>query len=634
MYKLFLMLLITANVFSTPFTFTVKTNNPGTSNSDQFTLPTLTYSYDYNINWGDGSDAERITSNVPQTHTFIGGAGTYTISIEQNAALKFPTMRFNNGGDRLKLIDITQWGTNSWYDLNRSFYGCANMVISATDQPIFNNPTTLNNTFTDCKSLTKIHGYSYPNVLDIYQTWSGDSGITTIDAGLSLPKVRNIGKGFEYTRITEMPNIPFDSVRIGYYAWRGCKNLVKFRVTSMPRCTTFLEAWYGTAVDSFHTMNISSAITFSSAFSFCSTTVYYDSLYLPNVKDLRYAFRCNFILPKNPGIYAPACTSYHETFVECRSLTRFHPINISNGKLFAWCWNHTSIDSFPELDFSNATDMQYTFGLMGTISHMESKNFPKANNMTGFFYQGTCATSDYSDILINLAANNTNNSVVLGGGSSKYYYPAISSRANLVSRSWTITDGGVDAYYLSNTHDAHGAITYLTDSIAGYGETIRIYFTVDAGYVGSWNYGSYITGIDSNDVVMYTDSAITASTQLIPITPIITSIKSQTRRDYYRLNCARPGDVVTIKLSTDIVDSSASSAVYLGRDTTGAMQITRWFNNPGSDTDSVWCVVPTPATLNVNYRPIVVSGSGMYSEVRVPVTWREQWILNVKGWVR
>lgn len=112
---------------------------------------------------------------------------------------------------------------------------------------------------------------------------------------------------------------------------------------------------------------------------------------------------------------------------------------------------------------------------------------------------------------------------------------------------------------------------------------------------------------------------------------IIDSIRPHTKRDPI-LRSARRLDTITIYLTTNIGDSSALGKIYLGRDTTGSMKITRWFNTAGRD--SIWAIVPVNATLNVNYRPLVVSGVGIYSLVRTPVTWREPWILNVKGQVR
>ena len=92
----------------TAFVFNVKTDNTGTSNDDQFTLP-LVSSFNgvtAEVDWGDGSTDTITAFNQPEvTHTYAS-AGTYTIKIS-NALRGF---RFDNGRDKLKLLNISNWG--------------------------------------------------------------------------------------------------------------------------------------------------------------------------------------------------------------------------------------------------------------------------------------------------------------------------------------------------------------------------------------------------------------------------------------------------------------------------------------------------------------------------------------------
>ena len=53
----------------------VKTDNTGTSNDDQFTLPANGGPYDV-TDWGDGESSLGVSNS--QTHIYGGGAGTYT----------------------------------------------------------------------------------------------------------------------------------------------------------------------------------------------------------------------------------------------------------------------------------------------------------------------------------------------------------------------------------------------------------------------------------------------------------------------------------------------------------------------------------------------------------------------------
>jgi len=79
----------------------------GSSAANQVTLPLhLGGLYNFTINWGDGLE-DRITSHTqPEvTHTY-STAGVYEIEIKGTLS----GWRFNNTGDRLKLLSVTTWG--------------------------------------------------------------------------------------------------------------------------------------------------------------------------------------------------------------------------------------------------------------------------------------------------------------------------------------------------------------------------------------------------------------------------------------------------------------------------------------------------------------------------------------------
>ena len=123
------------------FAFTVKTDNTGVSTSTQFQLP-LTTSTGLNIvvDWGDASTSTITSHTDPAvTHTYAS-AGTYSISITGT----LPGFKFNNAGDKLKILNISSWGVLD-ITTNRAFYGCTNLTCSATDAPTI---TTTDLTFT------------------------------------------------------------------------------------------------------------------------------------------------------------------------------------------------------------------------------------------------------------------------------------------------------------------------------------------------------------------------------------------------------------------------------------------------------------------------------------------------------
>ena len=133
-----------------PFVTTWQTDNEGASCNSCITIPTRLAEYSYEVDWdGDGVyDESGITGDV--SHDF-GVAGTYTISIRG----LFPSIFFNNRGDRLKLLSVDQWGDNAWEQFTNAFSGCQNFDIVATDVPDLSKVTTLYKCFSNCSSLTR-----------------------------------------------------------------------------------------------------------------------------------------------------------------------------------------------------------------------------------------------------------------------------------------------------------------------------------------------------------------------------------------------------------------------------------------------------------------------------------------------
>ena len=129
------------------FVFTIDTENTssGSSLNTQFMMPLVSSgSYNATVNWGDGS-SDTITSYNQQevTHTY-SSAGQYEISIEGT----LQGWQFNNAGDKLKMLDVKQWGVLD-ISTDRAFYGCTNLDATATDAPTISSTSFLL-MFRDC----------------------------------------------------------------------------------------------------------------------------------------------------------------------------------------------------------------------------------------------------------------------------------------------------------------------------------------------------------------------------------------------------------------------------------------------------------------------------------------------------
>jgi len=142
-----------------------KTDNTGTSADDEITLPLTTGPNNFDVFWGDGTVDYGVTQTTPLTHPYPS-AGIYTLRIRGSIT----GFRFANGGDKEKILNISQWGVLRIGNLGSQFRGCINLTITATDTLDLTGTTFLSSTFHTCSSLTTI-----PN----FNLWD-DSLITSI----------------------------------------------------------------------------------------------------------------------------------------------------------------------------------------------------------------------------------------------------------------------------------------------------------------------------------------------------------------------------------------------------------------------------------------------------------------------
>lgn len=131
----------------------------GSSTNTQIKLPLISQGvYDFTVDWGDGTTSVIQAWNAAAaTHTYAV-AGTYTVNITGI----IHGFCFSNGGDRLKLMAIAQWGilrvATPAYSGSGSFWGCANLVFLNNDFLDTTNLTNLTNFFSGCSSITTIPG--------------------------------------------------------------------------------------------------------------------------------------------------------------------------------------------------------------------------------------------------------------------------------------------------------------------------------------------------------------------------------------------------------------------------------------------------------------------------------------------
>jgi surface protein len=163
-----------ASFTTNDFITTWDTTKSGTSNSQQITIPGTGAGYSYSIYWESLSSSTATgtiatSTSASQTITFPE-AGQYKVAIKGT----YPRIYFNNGGDKLKILTVEQWGNNPWTSMQSAFYGCANLTVPATDAPNLSGVTSLSGMFRDATSFNQsINHWNVSNVTSMSDVFRG-----------------------------------------------------------------------------------------------------------------------------------------------------------------------------------------------------------------------------------------------------------------------------------------------------------------------------------------------------------------------------------------------------------------------------------------------------------------------------
>ncbi|MFX1292666.1 MAG: hypothetical protein ACFFAG_17110, partial [Promethearchaeota archaeon] len=128
---------------------TTKTSS-GSSLNNQVTLPLLSGGdYNFIVDWGDESnDTITIWNQVEVTHNYLS-EGVYAIKITG----KIIGWCFDDWGDRLKILEIQQWGCLRLGEFWSYFSGCSNLELTATDNLNLTGTSNLYGAFRNCYNL-------------------------------------------------------------------------------------------------------------------------------------------------------------------------------------------------------------------------------------------------------------------------------------------------------------------------------------------------------------------------------------------------------------------------------------------------------------------------------------------------
>ncbi|TRX57700.1 BspA family leucine-rich repeat surface protein [Fulvivirga sp. M361] len=147
-------------VATSPFTTTWQT----TSANESITIPVNTedYTYNYTVDWGDGSTDVNVKGNAAHTYTT---ANTYTVKITG----EFPAIRFSDSEvDRNQIQSIEQWGDMKWQSMRGAFTNCQNLTYNATNAPDLSDVTDMSGMFSGAASFDgDLNNWNVSNVTNM-----------------------------------------------------------------------------------------------------------------------------------------------------------------------------------------------------------------------------------------------------------------------------------------------------------------------------------------------------------------------------------------------------------------------------------------------------------------------------------
>ncbi|MEO9510874.1 MAG: BspA family leucine-rich repeat surface protein [Flavobacteriaceae bacterium] len=131
-----------------PFTTTWQVGDNAYGDGDlTVTIPTTGSGYNYIVDWGDGAIDYNQTGRAQHEYTT---EGEKTVSIIGD----FPSIYFNNGGDKDKITAVTQWGDIEWESMWNAFFGCSNLDVTAMDVPNLTQVTEIWGMFRNASGFT------------------------------------------------------------------------------------------------------------------------------------------------------------------------------------------------------------------------------------------------------------------------------------------------------------------------------------------------------------------------------------------------------------------------------------------------------------------------------------------------
>ncbi len=181
---------------ATDFRILVNTENAGVSNPDQFQFTGALGDYDVQVWDQTGTTQLQTITGLSDaaTITIAAGGGTYELRVFPAATNGFNQIRFNNGGDRQKLLEVRNWGEVAWSTMELAFHGCSNLGSEkALDAPDLSNVTNMDYMFLSCVSFNAdIGDWDVSNVESFRFTFNNATSFNQDIGGWDMSSAQDI----------------------------------------------------------------------------------------------------------------------------------------------------------------------------------------------------------------------------------------------------------------------------------------------------------------------------------------------------------------------------------------------------------------------------------------------------------
>ena len=153
-----------------------------------------------------------VGNEIPATmQTFTGVNGSYTITTGITAGQKYRIYAYGGTFNKVgffyskTLLKVEQWGTTQWATMNRAFYKCENMDVTAPDKPNLSAVTDMSEMFYECYKLVNANGsmknWNTANVTDMNSMFFGSFLFNQDISGWNVSNVTNMKAMFAYAKI-------------------------------------------------------------------------------------------------------------------------------------------------------------------------------------------------------------------------------------------------------------------------------------------------------------------------------------------------------------------------------------------------------------------------------------------------